>query len=199
MRLPSSFCVLVSFAAGCSSGPPVYVPPAPASSPAPSPVRPPAPATPPAAYTHSTAAATIRDLAGARVGTATFTDSHAGLIVSGTVSDIGRGAHAIHIHAIGKCESPFTTAGSHFNPNRNLHGFRASQGAHLGDLPNINMPAAGASGFEFLLVGVTVRGPGGLLSGPGTSIVIHSTRDDYLTDPEGDSGGRLACGVITGR
>ncbi|HEY9226758.1 MAG TPA: superoxide dismutase family protein [Gemmatimonadaceae bacterium] len=193
MRRHSWLLVLVSIAAACSSGPPIYVPPpatpAPKTAPAPTAV---------VTYAFSTATATIRDLAGARVGSATFTDSHAGLIVSGTVSGIGLGAHAIHIHAVGKCESPFTTAGPHFNPDSKRHGFKAREGPHAGDLPNIAMPAAGTLTFDLLLKGVTVRGPNPLLSGAGTSIVIHSTRDDYITDPDGGSGGRLACGVIRG-
>jgi len=144
----------------------------------------------------TTATATIRDLAGARVGSATFTDTFNGLLISGTVSGLGLGAHGVHIHAVGKCESPFTTAGSHFDTDHKKHGFRIREGPHAGDLPNIDMPAAGTLKFEFLLKGVTVNGPNALLADDGASIVFHSGRDDFLTDPDGGSGARLACGVI---
>jgi len=144
----------------------------------------------------TTATATIRDLAGARVGSATFTDTFNGLLISGTVTGLGLGAHGVHLHAVGKCESPFTTAGPHFDTDHKKHGFRIREGPHAGDLPNIDLPPAGTLKFEFLLKGVTVNGPNALLAGDGTSIVFHSGRDDFLTDPDGGSGARLACGVI---
>jgi Cu-Zn family superoxide dismutase len=163
------------------------------SSPTPASTPPPAPAVP---RSFATATATLRDLAGGRVGTAQFADSYAGVIVTATVSGLGLGAHAIHIHEVGKCEAPFTSAGGHFNPERRRHGFKNLDGHHLGDLPNIDMPAAGVLKFEFVLPGVSITGSNGLVGGDGTSIVIHSSKDDLLTDPAGDSGGRQACGVI---
>lgn len=172
-----------------------------ASMPAPSPARAPAPVAPVPAPVRvvapMTATATIRDLAGGRVGTATFTDSYYGVLVSATVSGLGLGAHGIHIHEIGKCEPPFATAGGHFNPAHRHHGFKNPEGSHLGDMPNIDMPAAGQHKFEFLLPGVTVRGTNGLLDADGAAIVVHSSGDDYTTDPAGNSGSRIACGVIT--
>ncbi len=142
------------------------------------------------------ATATLHDLVGLRVGTVTFLESHAGIIVYGDVSGLGLGAHAVHIHEVGKCEPPFTTAGGHFNPTGRHHGYRNPEGPHLGDLPNIDTPAAGRRHFEFLLPGVTLKGENALLDKDGASIVFHSTRDDYLTDPAGNSGSRIACGVI---
>lgn len=196
MRLRFSFVAFIAAALACSSGPPIVTSAPPVvSTPAPT-----APATPPVrrpvVMPAKTATATIRDLAGATIGTATFTDSYAGVIVQATVTGLGLGAHAVHIHSIGRCESPFTSAGPHFNPEKKIHGFRHRDGPHLGDMPNIDMPAAGRLKFEYVLRGVTLDGPNGLLAGDGTSIVIHSSRDDYLTDPSGDSGGALACGVI---
>ena len=76
-------------------------------------------------------------------GPRTFTDTYGGLIVAGAVEGVGIGAHGIHIHEIGKCDAPFTTAGGHFNPEKKHHGFRSSDGPHLGDLPNIDVPAVG--------------------------------------------------------
>ncbi|MGH7619799.1 MAG: superoxide dismutase family protein [Gemmatimonadaceae bacterium] len=143
-----------------------------------------------------TATATLRDAAGVRVGTATFTDSYAGLIVAGSVEGLGIGAHGIHIHETGRCEAPFATAGGHFNPTKKHHGFKNAEGPHMGDMPNIDVPASGTLRFEFLLPDVSLRGPNALLDADGAAIVVHATRDDYLTDPAGNSGARLACGVI---
>jgi superoxide dismutase, Cu-Zn family len=145
----------------------------------------------------TTATAMMRDLAGGRVGTVTFTDTYAGLLIRGTVSELGLGAHAIHIHAVGRCEPPFTTAGPHFNPDGRQHGFKNPNGPHLGDIPNIDTPASGRLTFEFLLPYVTLRGKNAIMDGDGAAIIIHAAKDDYVTDPAGDSGARAACGVIT--
>ena len=143
------------------------------------------------------ARATVIDLAGDKVGTVTFTDTPAGLLVIGTIAGLGIGAHGAHLHAVGRCEPPFASAGPHFNPAAAKHGFRNPAGHHAGDLPNVVTPPAGAYGFQFIAADVTLAGKDGLLDGDGASIVFHSGADDYLTDPSGGSGGRLACGVIT--
>lgn len=179
------------------SQPPVYTPPAPSPT---APTRPPAnpaAATFPSAGTSATA--TIRDLSGTRVGTVTLTDTYSGVLVIGSVMNLGLGAHGIHIHSVGKCEAPFTSAGPHFNPLGKQHGFENPHGPHLGDLPNIDTPAAGALRFEMLVPGVTLKGANPLLDKSGAAIVIHAARDDYRTDPAGDSGSRIACGVIIAR
>ncbi len=186
-----SLLVAVIGLMACSSGPttttrvPVRTGPAPAR-------------TQPAAPAYSTTAtATMHDLAGGRVGTVTFTDTYAGLLIRGTVSELGLGAHAIHIHAVGRCDAPFTTAGPHFNPEGRQHGFKNPNGPHLGDIPNIDTPASGRLTFEFLLPYVTLRGKNAIMDGDGAAIIIHTSKDDYVTDPAGDSGARAACGVIT--
>jgi len=115
------------------------------------------------------------------------------------VTDLGLGGHGIHLHEVGKCEPPFTSAGAHFNPTNRTHGFKASGGGHLGDLPNLDLPAAGAQRFEMLVADVTLRGRNALLDADGASIIVHTTRDDYVTDPAGNSGGRVACGIIIQR
>ena len=166
----------------------------------------PVPVAPPIAPAPSTpvsisvqARATLNDLTGNRVGTVDFTDTPGGLLVTGTVSGLGLGAHGVHLHAVGKCEPPFTTAGGHFNPTSAKHGFRNPDGHHMGDMPNIVTPAAGQLGFQFVVAGVRLNGNGGLLDADGAAIVIHATADDYMTDPSGNSGSRLACGVIVAR
>ena len=151
----------------------------------------------PAPMPGMTATATMHDLAGGRVGTVTFTDTYAGLLVRGTVSELGLGAHAIHIHSVGRCEPPFATAGPHFNPEGHQHGFKNPKGSHLGDLPNIDTPASGRLTFEFLMPDVSLRSKNALVDGDGAAIIIHASKDDYVTDPAGDSGARAACGVIT--
>ncbi|HMA22581.1 MAG TPA: superoxide dismutase family protein [Gemmatimonadaceae bacterium] len=170
----------------------VYTPPSPSPT---APARPTAAAATPG----TSAAATIRDGTGARVGMATFTDTYSGVLIVGTVTGLGLGQHGVHIHAIGKCEPPFTSAGPHFNPLAKQHGFANPNGPHLGDMPNIDTPAAGALHFEVLLPGVTLKGTNALLDADGAAIVIHAARDDYKTDPSGDSGSRIACGAIVAR
>jgi Cu-Zn family superoxide dismutase len=141
--------------------------------------------------------AVIHDASGRRVGSVAFSETYAGLLVRGEVADLGVGPHGIHIHAVGKCEPPFTSAGGHYNPEQRAHGFNNQHGHHLGDLPNIVTPAAGKLNFEFIVPGILLAGPTGMLRTDGAAIVIHATADDYLTDPAGNSGPRLACGVIT--
>jgi Cu-Zn family superoxide dismutase len=174
--------------AGCGravtvSSPPVVAPAGPAAAP---PVALPIQAT-----------ATVFDLAGTTIGTVSFSDTPAGLLVIGSVSGLGLGVHGTHLHTIGKCEPPFTTAGGHFNPTGAKHGFRNPAGHHAGDMPNVVARPAGPDGFQFLVPGVTLTGSGGLIDADGASIVFHSAADDFITDPSGASGGRLACGVIT--
>jgi Cu-Zn family superoxide dismutase len=182
---------LVAGAVGCTQAPPPSIPSPSPTAPAPAPAR--------SIPNGRVASATLHDLAGARVGTVTFTDSYSGLLVAGEVSGLGLGGHAIHLHAVGKCEPPFTTAGAHFNPLDKHHGYRNADGPHLGDMPNIDTPAAGRLRFEFLVPGVTLKGENALLDADGASIVVHSSRDDYVSDPAGNSGSRIACGVITAR
>jgi Cu-Zn family superoxide dismutase len=173
-------------------------PPAP-TRPTPQPSVTQAPAPKPKPIPAISATAIIRDVAGMKVGTATFDDTHAGVLVSATVTGLGLGAHGMHIHENGKCEGSFASAGNHFNPGNKRHGFKSMDGYHAGDLPNVELPAAGTLHFEFLMEGVTLRGSKGILGPTGASIVIHTARDDYITEPAGNSGSRLACGVIIPR
>src|SRR3954468_6115111 len=163
MRSRTFVLAAAAMTAACSP-PPVQ------KAPTPLPVSvapPPAPVVP---LSRTTASATLRDLVGTRVGTATFTDSPAGVIVVASVTGIGLGAHAVHIHETGKCVSPFATAGGAGNPGNRHHGFQNSEGPHLGDLPNIDMPAAGLLRFEFLMPGVSLKGRNALLDGDGSAI-----------------------------
>lgn len=149
------------------------------------------------APTGAKATATLHDATGRRVGSVAFSETYAGLLVRGSVSDLGLGAHGIHLHAVGKCEPPFASAGGHFNPEQRMHGFNNQHGYHLGDMPNIVTPAAGKLDFEFLVPDVSLKGVNGILDADGAAIVVHASADDYATDPAGNSGARVACGVIT--
>lgn len=148
------------------------------------------------APTGTTAKTTLRDAAGRTVGSVAFSETYAGLLVRGSVSDLGLGAHGIHLHAVGKCEPPFASAGGHFNPESRVHGFNNQHGHHLGDMPNIVTPAAGRLEFEFVVPEVSLKGVNGILDADGAAIVVHASADDYATDPAGNSGARIACGVI---
>jgi len=154
---------------------------------------------PPAAGPTS-ATATIRDAAGTEVGTASLSQTQSGVLVSASLTGIGSGTHGMHVHEVGRCDAPaFTTAGSHFNPERKQHGYRNPAGAHAGDLPNVSPPPSGSLTFDVLLPNASLSGRNALLDGDGASIVIHASADDYQTDPAGNSGSRIACGVIVGR
>jgi Cu-Zn family superoxide dismutase len=145
------------------------------------------------------ASATLRDQSGRQVGSVTLTDTYAGVLLVGSINGIGIGAHGIHLHETGRCEPPFTSAGGHFNPAKRKHGFKNPDGHHNGDLPNIDAPASGALRFELLAAGVTLTGSNGLLDGDGAAVVVHGAGDDYRTDPAGNSGSRIVCGVIAAR
>lgn len=145
------------------------------------------------------AAVTLRNGEGATVGTATLTESTVGLLIRGSVNGLPAGAHAIHVHAVGQCAPSFAAAGGHFNPAGRSHGFRNAQGHHAGDLPNLHVPGTGTLDFELTLTGVTLTGTPALLDADGASLVIHASADDHVTDPAGNSGDRIACGVITAR
>jgi superoxide dismutase, Cu-Zn family len=135
---------------------------------------------------------------GEKIGTATFVASDAGVRIDLNVSQLPSGTHGIHIHAVGKCEGPaFTTAGGHLNPDMKKHGKDNPDGPHAGDLMNIEVGVDGTVKTMFLSSSVTLdNGPNSLFHDGGTSIVIHEKADDYKTDPSGNSGARIACGVI---
>jgi Cu-Zn family superoxide dismutase len=144
------------------------------------------------------ASAVLKDASGKDVGTATFSTTPSGALLDLKLDGVPPGVHALHIHAVGKCEPPdFKSAGPHFNPDQTKHGIMSPEGPHAGDLPNIHVPADGKLEVEFLDPVVTLSQESALLDADGSSIVIHAGPDDYKTDPAGNSGDRIACGVIT--
>jgi superoxide dismutase, Cu-Zn family len=134
---------------------------------------------------------------GSAIGTVTVTELAKGVHVVAGVSDLPAGVHAFHIHAVGLCEPPFTSAGGHLNPTGAEHGWNNPNGHHAGDLPNVHVGADGALAIEVFTDAVTMAdGATSLFDADGSSIVLHQGPDDYHSDPAGDAGPRIACAVI---
>jgi Cu-Zn family superoxide dismutase len=144
------------------------------------------------------AKARLKNTEGKEVGIAALVQVTGGVLISLSVDGLPAGHHAFHVHAIGKCEPPFTTAGGHFNPENKKHGMMSPDGHHAGDMPNLHIPAGGALTVDIVNDSITLeKGKPNSVYGPnGTALVIHAGKDDYKTDPTGDAGGRIACGVI---
>lgn len=140
--------------------------------------------------------APMRDVNGRELGTLTLTESGDAIAVSGTLTGLPPGEHAIHIHMTGSCEPPFTSAGGHWNPTNSQHGTENPQGPHLGDMPNLTVAADSSVSVQVSTPGGTMRGSNALLDDDGAAVVVHAGPDDYRTDPAGNAGDRIACGVV---
>jgi Cu-Zn family superoxide dismutase len=127
-----------------------------------------------------------------------FESAPEGVKVTVQVHGLAPGPHGFHVHDVGACAGPeFKTAGGHFNPTGKKHGLLNPEGHHGGDLPNLAVGADGSGQATALLAGVTLgEGAASLFHPGGTSVVIHAAADDGRTDPAGNSGARIACGVI---
>jgi Cu-Zn family superoxide dismutase len=145
-----------------------------------------------------TATAAIKNATGGDVGTAEMTQGPTGVLIKLSVKGLPAGDHAFHVHAVGKCEPPFDSAGGHFNPANKKHGLMVADGPHAGDMPNLHIPASGELVVELLNSNVTLEKgkPNSVFDADGSAVVIHAAVDDYKTDPTGNAGGRIGCGVI---
>jgi Cu-Zn family superoxide dismutase len=152
----------------------------------------------PATASAQSAKAALKDASGKDVGSAELTQTPAGVLIKLSLKGLPAGERAFHIHGVGKCEPPFTSAGGHFNPGGKKHGILAKEGHHAGDMPNLHVPASGELTIEVVNAAVTLEKgrPNSLFQTGGTALVIHAGKDDYKSDPTGEAGGRIACGVI---
>jgi superoxide dismutase, Cu-Zn family len=144
------------------------------------------------------AKATFKTAEGMDAGGVELTQVNDGVLLKIAVKGLPPGDHAFHIHAVGKCEPPFTSAGGHFNPDNKKHGMMASDGHHAGDMPNLVIPATGELKLEVVNTTVTLEKgkPTSVFKPEGTALIIHAMPDDYKTDPVGNAGGRIACAVV---
>lgn len=145
-----------------------------------------------------TASASLTAGDGSARGTASVTEAADGLHVLVKATGLTPGIHAVHVHMTGTCTAPdFASAGGHWNPTGRKHGMDNPAGAHMGDMPNMTVGTDGTGAIEYVIAGGTISGgtmP--LLDTDGAAVVIHAQADDNKSDPAGNAGGRIACGVL---
>lgn len=134
------------------------------------------------------------DSSGRQIGTVAAWQTSGGVSFHVTASGLPHGLHGIHVHPIGRCDPPdFASAGTHWNPTGKQHGLNNPQGPHAGDLPNVEVAANGVLSQTVVLPNATMAQ---LLDADGSSIMIHANADDYVSQPSGNSGPKIACAVI---
>lgn len=138
---------------------------------------------------------------GQQIGTVRAWQTAGGVGFRIDATGLPHGVHGLHVHTVGRCDAPgFTSAGAHWNPSGRQHGVNNPAGPHGGDLRSVEVAANGALGATVTLPGASLFTPpgvpGALLDADGAALVLHAQADDYVTDPGGNSGGRIACAVI---
>lgn len=140
------------------------------------------------------AVAVLRTAAGAEVGRAVVSPDGGGVRVLVQGVNMPAGIHGVHVHTTGRCDAPdFTTAGGHWNPTAMQHGTRNPAGPHAGDMPNLTVGEDGRGSVAITLPSGSMAG---LMDADGSAFVVHAAADDLTTDPSGNSGARIACGVF---
>ena len=142
----------------------------------------------------------LKDAKGNSVGTAMISPAKGGggVSIDLDVKGLPPGEHALHFHAVPKCEAPFTSAGGHFNPANKKHGLQNPEGPHAGDMNNFTVDAKGTAKTTIVNTKVTMGSePNSIYANGGTALMIHAAADDMKTDPAGNAGERIACGAIT--
>ncbi|MBS1144299.1 MAG: superoxide dismutase family protein [Proteobacteria bacterium] len=149
-------------------------------------------------FSRPSASADLQARSGSAVsGTVTFSEQDGRLRVEAKVAGLTPGEHGFHVHEAGDCSAPdATSAKGHFNPTAKQHGHHAGDERHGGDMPNLIANAQGEAVYRAELRGLTLNGATGVV---GRSVVIHADPDDYKSQPAGNSGKRIACGVIAAR
>jgi Cu-Zn family superoxide dismutase len=140
------------------------------------------------------AKADMIDRFGQSAGTVILTQGPYGTLLQADFWNLSTGTHGFHVHSVGKCIPPFTSAGGHYNPTQLHHGFMDADGMLAGDMPNIHVPPSGSLEVEVFLPAVNLDAA--LFDSDGASIVVHEGPDDYRSEPAGNAGPRIACGVI---
>jgi Cu-Zn family superoxide dismutase len=154
--------------------------------------------TAPAPVGPASAQAELRDPGGRTLARATATETGDSLRVSIEAAGLAPGIYGAHVHSVGRCDPPaFESAGPHWNPSSRQHGRDNPRGQHLGDLPNLLVGTDGRGSFEFTIPGASLHGGGRrAMDADGAAVVIHARADDYRSEPSGNSGARIACGVL---
>ncbi|MBA4751541.1 MAG: superoxide dismutase family protein [Sphingopyxis sp.] len=140
------------------------------------------------------AIADLKTANGAAAGKAAAATMRGGVMLTLQVEGLPPGQHGVHVHMTGKCDAPkFESAGGHWNPADTQHGLEAPAGQHAGDMPNLVVEENGRGTLAYELKGATFAG---LMDEDGSAMVVHASADDQKTDPSGNSGDRIACGIF---